>query len=853
MPHSWPLRPLHVIPEDPRPIMERPYPTLAALAAVLLGALPSASALAAAPDSNVEWSGVSHVAWQDRRPLCPVDGESFAVRFQAWANDITSAQVLVTVGAVTTPVAAVKVATRGPYDVWQAQVPATAATSESYVIELTDGADTDYLGPAGVGDALPGAGFVLDFTTLEHAPVGATPVTGDGAVFKVWAPTRTTVHARGSFNGWGLGTPLAKVGEYFIGRAASGVADRAQYKYFFNNAVWNTDPRARSLNAAEGPYNARIENPFRYDWQVEDFTTPPFEQLVIYQLHVGTFAGRNDPAGATAYPSTYLDVAARVGHLAELGVNAVQLNPVNEFPGDESAGYNPLTAWAPEWRYGTPDQFKALVDSLHAHGIAVILDVVWNHFSTNDNFMWNYDGSQQWFDTPQVDTPWGAQADFDKAAIRDHYANSALHWLEEYRLDGFRMDATDYMNIPPQDAAGWALMQRANDEMDARWADKIAIAEQLPDDAWVTRPTGLGGAGFDSQYHDAFVDQLRQEIFDAAGGDPEMWRIRNIVQGSGQYLTGRHVLNYLQLHDEAWPSSGGQRMVRTIDTTAPHDDAFARGRMKLGLGLVMLAPGIPAMLMGDEWLEDTDFGASGTTRLDWSKKTAYASHFAYVRDLVALRRTTPALYADRLATVHHLNEAGNVMGFWRNDALGNPVVVVANFSNTSYPSYRVGVTASGNWVEALNSQAAAYGGPGGDNPGTLATEAVGADAQPQSLVISLPATSIVLLRPGTVVGVGDATASVPAGVRLDFLSPVPARGGASLAFTLPAAGPAILELLDVSGRRVARLAEGAFEAGRHVARWDGRDENGRTVSPGVYFVRLVTASGTAVRRVPVLH
>ena len=94
------------------------------------------------------------------------------------------------------------------------------------------------------------------------------------------------------------------------------------------------------------------------------------------------------------------------------------LNPVTEFPGDLSAGYNPQTAWAPEWKYGTPDELKQMVDTLHRNGIAVLLDIVWNHFTTDDNFLWNYDGTQTYFDSVAVETPWGSQADFDKAGGR---------------------------------------------------------------------------------------------------------------------------------------------------------------------------------------------------------------------------------------------------------------------------------------------------------------------------------------------------------------------------------------------------------------------------------------------------
>ncbi|MDD3642921.1 MAG: alpha-amylase family glycosyl hydrolase, partial [Candidatus Krumholzibacteria bacterium] len=114
--------------------------------------------------------------------------------------------------------------------------------------------------------------------------------------------------------------------------------------------------------------------------------------------------GRNDPYGAAPHPSRYIDVAARAGHLAELGVNAVMINPVTEFPGDLSGGYNPITAWAPEWAYGSPDDLKSMVDALHLHGIAVLLDIVWNHFSFSDNYLWYYDGTQIYFDDPAVET-----------------------------------------------------------------------------------------------------------------------------------------------------------------------------------------------------------------------------------------------------------------------------------------------------------------------------------------------------------------------------------------------------------------------------------------------------------------
>ncbi len=807
---------------------------------LLLGTF-ALGARAAGPDNSVEWNGVSHFPSHDRRPLCPIDGGSFEVLFQAYANDITSARLHVDDGS-TTWVVALLTDVRGPYDIWTSQVPSTASTALSYYFELTDGTDTDYLSRTGMSPSVPtDGGFGIDYDTLEHAPAGATPHPGGGTVFKVWSPDRTVCHVRGQFNGWGTGDPMDKVGEHFILYVPNASAGQ-HYKYYFQNSHWNTDARGKALIATDN-YNAVIQDPFAYVWQVDDFDVPELGEMVIYQLHVGTFAGRNDPQGSTPFPSRYVDVGERAQHLADLGVNAVMLNPINEFPGDYSAGYNPISQWAPEWKYGTPDDLKWMIDQLHAHGIAVLLDIVWNHFSFTDNFMWDYDGTQIYFDDPAVETPWGSQADFDRAAVRDYFADSAHYWLEELRFDGFRMDATSYMNIFPQEASGWSLMQRLNDEVDNRSVHKPMIAEQLPDNSWVTRPTSLGGAGFDSQYHDQFTDRLREVVFGAAFGGADMWKIQNIVNGSGTYLENRYATNYLELHDEAWPSSGGQRIVKSIDTTSPHDDIFAKGRTKLAQGVVMGAPGVPAMLQGTEWLEDSDFGTDPPNRIDWSKKTTYAGIFAYYRDLITLRRLSPALRADAGHQVFHVNESGDVIAWQRYDGGGNVLVVVASFSNGNYGSYRIGLPQGGDWFEVLNSQASEYEGNGLTNPGTIVPDAIPQDGFAQSVEITIPQMGFIVLSWGestSVPGGSDDPAEVGEGRLLRaFPNPVrPGIGRTTIEFSLPTEERVRIAVYDVTGRRVRVILDDTLPGGMHESAWDGTDERGRPLASGVYFLRL---------------
>jgi len=720
--------------------------TSIALAVCAAGAL-AAQARAATLDDDVEWLGVSHFASHDRRPLVPVDGEAFEVRFQAYQSDISAANVIVDDGAVASYPAS-EIGQRGPYAIWSAAVPATAASALSYYIELIDGSDADYYSAAGMSDAPPAdGGFVIDFATLSHAPLGATPLSDGGTVFRVWAPNPNNAFVAGPFNNWStIDDRMARDGEFFTLRLAA-AHDRDMYKYVFKpGPIWKPDARARALNPGDN-YNTFIEDPLRYAWVCDDFSPPPAEQLVLYELHVGTFSGRNDPVASGANPGTYLDVAAHVADLVELGVNAVELMPVTEFPWDFSAGYNPVTAYAPEWRLGDPDDLKFMVDTLHQHGIAVLLDIVWNHFSPTDNYLWDYDGAQIYFDSPAVETPWGAQADFDAPQVRAYFLDAARFWLEEMRLDGFRMDATDFMNIGEHGASGWSLMQALNDLVDNRWADKTVIAEQLPDDAWVTRPTGAGGAGFDSQWHDAFTDQLRSEVFDAALGDPEMWRIANIINGSGTNLEHSKVVNYLELHDEAWPSSGGQRIVQTIDTTAPHDDIWAKGRVKLAQGVVMTAPGIPMILQGSEWLESTGFGGgdpSGADRINWANKAAYAPIFAYFRDIIAARRSNPALWANSSRHVYHVNEDANVLAF-RRERDDNDIVVVASFNNGDFTAYDLGLPRPGKWYELVNSQAPEYDGNGLVN---RMLEAAGPPLHGfgQSATIQIPQMGLLVLR-----------------------------------------------------------------------------------------------------------
>ncbi len=702
------------------------------VAAALFALLP-----AAAQDGNIEWSGLSHIGWLDRSPACPIGNQAFTIKFQTFHDDITSARARINNSGW---LSAYWVRTEGAYDIWQVDIPGLPGTTLSYYIELTDaggGGDIDYLSVSGPSDNTPvDGGWVLNFTSFTHAPLGAS-LTGNGAVFRVWAPGSSSASVRGAFNSWGT-TALTNTGGYWAGFAPNAVAGHP-YKFYFNNSIWKEDARAAALNPSDNN-NSLIVDHDAYVWGDEGWKTMPWEEMILYELHVGTFSGLNDGLNRLGRFRDIVDT--HLDHLLYLGVNVVELMPVTEFDFHESWGYNPVANYAVENAYGSPDDLKYTIDKLHQNGIAVLTDVVFNHFSPTGNFMWNYNGNQLYFDAPACDTPWGAQAAFWKSEVRDYYADSILYWLEHYRLDGFRMDATSFMRDPNGCyPAGWDLMRRINDEIDRRKIDAVSIAEELPNTVAITNPTGLGGAGFDSQWHDRFADDVRQELFDAAFGDPEMVKVRNAIL-DGAYPDKTKLVRYVESHDEA---GNGLRLTVEIDGGNPNS-VWARGRAKLAQGLTMFAPGIPMFLMGGEWVEEIQFNSGWNNRIDWSKAVSRAPIVLYFRDIIKARRSNCALRSDSPVEINQIDESNNVLTMHRWHFSGNDLLIVASFNNNDLNNYRVGFPQPGTWYEIVNSQASVYDGNGSGNGGAVTTEGVSWSGYGQSATITVPRMGLLVFR-----------------------------------------------------------------------------------------------------------
>ena len=573
--------------------------------------------------------------------------------------------------------------------------------------------------------------------------LGAIPYPG-GVTFRVWAPFAPWVRVSGTFDGWSkTAHPLSSEPGGYWSADVAGAAVGDQYRYIVGSIThWRTDPRARDVTGADA--NAVVTRS-GYAWRTNDFRMPPWNELVVYEMHVASFPDAPAVAGAM------LQAAAQdFDHLQELGINAIEIMPSGEFPGDSSWGYNPVHVFAVESAYGGPDVLRYFVDEAHAHGIAVILDVVYNHFGPTDleQSLWQLDG---WFGRRpdgeemggiyfyndwRATTDWGAKnrPDYGRPEVRQFIRDNALMWLEEYRIDGLRFDATSYIrnvygrvDVPLDDPTnlggwGWNLLRWINDEVDRRQPWKITIAEDMRQDAAVTRATPAGGAGFDSQWDDQFHHTLRRAMVEPRDEDRDMGAVAAAIERRFDGDAFKRVI-YTESHDEVGDPFGrpdGKKRVPEEIQPGRADGWYARKRSTLGAAVVFTSPGIPMIFQGQEMLEWIQF--SGRSRMDWTKVDRFAGIVSLYRDLVRLRRNwfdnTRGLRGHDV-NVFHVTPTDKVVAFhrWDRGGPGDDVVVVLNFGNRGYPSYSVGFPRPGSWYVRFDSDWSGYSPDFGNHAG----------------------------------------------------------------------------------------------------------------------------------------
>jgi 1,4-alpha-glucan branching enzyme len=549
-----------------------------------------------------------------------------------------------------------------------------------------------------------------------HKGMGAMVYKG-GVAFRVWAPHAQAVFVKGDFNDWSdSATPLSPEDNgYWYADVESAKACQ-EYKFVLINGdqkLERIDPYAKQVTNSIG--NGVIYDPSVFDWQDDHFELPAHNELVIYEMHIGSFF-----TDAQGKPGNFDTAMEKIGHLKRLGVNAIQIMPIAEFAGDYSWGYNPAHIFAVESIYGGPDEFKTFVREVHKRGFAVIQDVVYNHFGPSDLDLWQFDGWREnekggiyFYNDDRAETPWGStRPDYGREEVRRFIQDNALLWLEEYHVDGLRFDSTLYIRTTDGSEehdlpAGWRLMQQVNADIRARFPHHITIAEDLRSNAWITKPTEENGAGFHSQWDQNFVHPVREVVIVAQDEYRSMEAIRKAITFSYDGDAFRRVV-YSESHDEV--ANGKARVPQEIDPDDP-TGWYAQKRSTLAAGLVFTSPGIPMLFQGQEFLQGKWF--RDDVPLNWDLNEEYRGIVRLYRDLIHLRLNTKGYsrgLCGQFVNLYHVNEDDNVIAFqrWDQHGIGDDVVVVLNFSNTPQENYMIGMPSPGLWKLRLNSDATIY-------------------------------------------------------------------------------------------------------------------------------------------------
>ena len=479
------------------------------------------------------------------------------------------------------------------------------------------------------------------------------------------------------------------------------------------------------------------------------FNPPRFADYLIYELHIGSFAGRNDDINKDW--STFRDIETKLDYIKELGFNCIELMPVHEFAWDRSWGYNPASFFAPESSYGSPADFKHLVNAAHRLGLAVILDVVYNHAGPGDNVLFEFDGYTPeggiYFEGGPM-TDWGRGPAWWKREVKDFFYQNARQWIADYRVDGLRFDVTTQINGND--------LSVVMDQLRVEFPDRYFIAEHLPDNPWIVKNVRFCATWDADSHHEcqrALAGQsplARVKSFLGWDGYDQPWNLVKYTLGSHDDIGDDHTGN-----SENGLSDWDKRHRYLIDQLGGRENWYARAQCRLAWALNVAMPGTPMLFMGSEchmasphvawgyWHDGAD--SNGDHRFNWS--VAGDATGMEMRRLVAaanaLRWQNPALRAPSLEIVHEDHE-NQVLAFVRTRD-DNSILTVVNLGDRNFGFHSYGVAVggrSGKWTQLLCTQDAAFGG--WDKAGNAFHEPF--TESDGKVYINLPKWSVVILR-----------------------------------------------------------------------------------------------------------
>ena len=600
--------------------------------------------------------------------------------------------------------------------------------------------------------------------------LGSHPVEG-GVYFAVWAPNAEQVCVMGDWNGWNPSShPLRSRGSSGIWEGVvPGLGCGVRYKYriasrYGGYRVDKADPFGL-LHEVPPQTASRVWSPdYTWSdagWMARRGTGDALEApMAIYEVHLGSW--RRSPE-TPHLPLGYRDLARPLAQYAsDLGFTHVELLPIMEHPFYGSWGYQITGYFAPTSRYGTPEDLMHLVDTLHQHGVGIILDWVPSHFPTDAHGLGFFDGTHLF---EHGDPRQGFHPDwqsfifnYGRNEVRSFLLSNALFWLDRYHVDGLRVDAVasmlylDYSRRPGEWIANRYGGRENLDAIDFLRRCNERIYEQHPgvqttaeeSTAWpaVSRPIYLGGLGFGFKWDMGWM----HDTLDYLAHDPVHRKFHHTaLTFRGLYATAENFVLPLS-HDEVVHGKGS--LIRKM----AGDDWQRHANLRLLLGYMWTLAGKKLLFMGGELAQEREWNHD--TSLDWHllDDPAHAGVQRWVRDLNAAYRGTPALHErdcdpDGFAWVDCSDAQQSTLVYLRRARdLARVVVVACNFTPIPRHGFRIGVPASGWWHEILNSDAETYGGSGQGNFGGLVSEPVAWHGHRHSLAITLPPLGLVVFE-----------------------------------------------------------------------------------------------------------
>jgi len=593
---------------------------------------------------------------------------------------------------------------------------------------------------------------------------------------------------------------------------------------------WTADDGASQYTI--GPQGLTADN---YSWQSNDFVRPPLNQLIIYELHIGEFAGGY--LGMNGGEAGFSEMITRLPYLDSLGVNAIELMPVNDFGGrgasGHSWGYDLNSYFALEPSYGTPAEFKALVDSAHARGIAIIVDVVFNHLN---------DTASLWQMLPDANAnPYFKQNnDFrpNEDALfffrdMDHWAPetqeivyaSLKMWLDEYRVDGFRYDFTQ--------GIGWSVSEP--DKGIPGWANRIAqdygdrvyqIAEHLPESPALVFNTGLTGG-----WHDSF----RDEVFDEARfRNTGLAEIKSLVLDLGAYQSNDTPSTPRRYGDRTQPvnmtvSHDEQSLIFEMTTFQGVTVDEAVKRDKLYATLMFTSLGIPMLWQGIEFSEPrgwrSDDSKLSYRPVDWRfLQTARGrAHYDYYAALIRHRKRNPALYRGQLQKIQQYDSEKILVWGFADSVSTEQVVIAANFKSSEQTIANVQWLATGEWHNVFDQSVFPVTQipiPSLTIPGYTALVFA---SSPDSAVVSVS---------------GNDDKIAPATFQLHQNYPNPFNPETNIVFELSQSQSVAIDIYNLQGQRVRTLLRREYQSGVYQVKWNGLSDKGIEAASGIYLIHL---------------